>query len=283
MQQAISHIKQSLSPLFSEEELDKMVMWILQHITQKSLIDILINKNTILSEKEQKKTQMIVKRLLKEEPLQYILGETEFFSLPFYVDSSTLIPRPETEELVEWILESEAEENLSYLDIGTGSACVIVSLAKKRPFSSFTAIDISEKALEVAKKNAERHLVTVDFIQLDILKKDICLERKFDVIVSNPPYVCESEKKEMKNNVLNYEPHLALFVEDKEPLLFYEAIAEFSRLHLSQGGSLYFEINRRFYKEVSSILKAKGFSKIEKKVDVFGNDRMVKARWDGRR
>ena len=228
--------------------------------------------------------------LHNEKPIQYIIGETEFYRLPFYVNQHVLIPRPETEELVEWIISlpnsSQKEKNLNILDIGTGSGCIAISLAKNLPNASVFAIDISKKALQVAKQNAVLNEVTVEFIEYDILSSNIIqtpsirgknLNLKFDIIVSNPPYVRQLERQEIKNNVLNYEPHIALFVENDNPLLFYNHIIDFAKENLTKNGKLYVEINQYLGQETVTLLKEKGFTNIELKKDLFGNDRMVRA------
>lgn len=233
--------------------------------------------NTILSE-----LKSTVKRLQKEEPIQYILGETEFYGLPFIVNKNTLIPRPETEELVEWILLEIAKiqgcitPTLSVLDIGTGTGCIPISLAKNLTDVKITAIDISPEALKVAKQNATLNNVEITFLEMDILKTHQ-LEKQYDIIVSNPPYVRELEKAEIKNNVLQNEPHLALFVEDHTPLIFYAKIADLAKQCLTKEGILFFEINQYLGKETIEMLEQKGFKNIALKKDIFGNDRMIQA------
>ena len=224
-------------------------------------------------------------RLKKEEPIQYILGNTEFYGFPFLVNKNTLIPRPETEELVEWILhEVDASQPLNILDIGTGTGCIPISLAKHLPNAKISAIDVSNKAIQVAKKNAVLNNVSVNFIEQDILQTNSLDEilkqvqhKRFDIIVSNPPYVRELEKIEIKNNVLENEPHLALFVDDNNPLLFYNKIADLAKKHLSKNGILFFEINQYLGKETIEILQQKGFNNTELRKDLFGNDRMTKS------
>jgi release factor glutamine methyltransferase len=234
-----------------------------------------------------------LKRLKNEEPIQYIIGATEFYGFPFLVDKSTLIPRPETEELVEWILlettklqRDQVSKSLQILDIGTGSGCIPISLARNLPTATISAIDISADALKVAIKNATLNKVKVDFIEgnvLDlyafneILKQEPYQQVKFDIIVSNPPYVRELEKIEIQNNVLLNEPHLALFVSDENPLLFYDRIADVAKQHLSKNGLLFFEINQYLGEETIKILAEKGFKNIKLRKDLFGNDRMIKA------
>jgi len=236
--------------------------------------------NTILSE-----LKSTVKRLQKEEPIQYILGETEFYGLPFIVNKNTLIPRPETEELVEWILLEIAKiqgcitPTLSVLDIGTGTGCIPISLAKNLTDVKITAIDISPEALKVAKQNATLNNVEITFLEMDILKTHQ-LEKQYDIIVSNPPYVRELEKAEIKNNVLQNEPHLALFVEDHTPLIFYTKIADLAKQCLTKEGILFFEINQYLGKETIEMLEQKGFKNIALKKDVFGNDRMIQASYN---
>jgi release factor glutamine methyltransferase len=234
--------------------------------------------------------ESVLAELKKEKPIQYILGETEFYGLPFLVNENTLIPRPETEELVEWIIKSTNYEILStklrILDIGTGSGCIAISLAKNITNAEVSAIDISEKALATAKKNAEINKVEVSFINIDILKindlaelptSNFQLPTQFDIIVSNPPYVRNLEKAEIKPNVLEYEPHLALFVEDTDALLFYRKIADLAKENLSENGMLFFEINQYLGKETVELLENLGFKNIELKKDIYGNDRMIRS------
>ena len=206
--------------------------------------------------------------------MQYILGTTEFMSFEFKVNNQTLIPRPETEELVQWVLQ---EDFKSALDIGTGSGCIAISLAKQSK-ARLSALDFSKEALEVAKDNAKSNEVAIEFIHADILQK-ISLQETFDVIVSNPPYVLESDKKFVHTNVLKYEPHSALFVLDKEALVFYNSITDFAQNHLNENGKLFFEIHEKKGDELLQMLKGKGFSKLELRKDMQGKDRMVKAVW----
>ncbi len=212
-------------------------------------------------------------------PIQYIIGETEFYGLPFKVNKHVLIPRPETEELVSWIInESKVKSQKSkvtILDIGTGSGCIPISLAKNLPNATIYALDISSEALKTAKSNAELNNVTINFIEADILNL-LELPQQFDFIVSNPPYVRALEKEQMQENVLKNEPHIALFVEDNNPLLFYDKISDLAKNYLSKNGDLYFEINQYLGKETVDLLASKGFKNIVLKKDMFGADRMVK-------
>ena len=218
--------------------------------------------------------------LKKQIPIQYILGETEFYGLPFKVNKNVLIPRPETEELVTFILENSKlqtpKSKLTILDIGTGSGCIPISLAKNLPNATIYALDISSEALKTAKINAELNNVSIQFIETDILNISE-LPLKFDIIISNPPYVRELEKEQMQNNVLEHEPHLALFVKDNNPLLFYDKIGDFAKNHLTKNGKLFFEINQYLGKETVDLLKSKEFKNIVLKKDMFGVDRMIKA------
>jgi release factor glutamine methyltransferase len=235
-----------------------------------------------------KQWKSILSDLKIEKPIQYILGETEFFGLRFEVNENTLIPRPETEELVELIIKEEGkgkreEGKVKILDIGTGSGCIAISIAKNIPTAEVFAIDVSEKALAVAKKNSEINSTKVNFINADILKIDDVTELStfdfrlstFDLIVSNPPYVRNLEKAEIKPNVLEYEPHLALFVEDNDALLFYRKIAQLAIKNLAVNGKLYFEINQYLGKETVQLLESLAFKNVELIKDIYGNDRII--------
>ncbi len=233
-----------------------------------------------LSESEMLTFHFAVKDLLNNKPIQYIIGETEFCDLKFKVNENVLIPRPETSELVMNIVKRQKTKDkrqLSILDIGTGSGCIAISLAKRIPNSKVYAIDISEKALEVAKENAINNNVDVTFIHDDILSLKNKIETKFDIIVSNPPYVRELEKADMRNNVLEWEPHNALFVSDDDPLIFYRSILEFAKTNLNQDGEIWFEINEYLGKEMTDLCKEYGFSKVDIFKDFRGKERIAKA------
>ncbi|MEE9363333.1 MAG: peptide chain release factor N(5)-glutamine methyltransferase [Cellulophaga sp.] len=216
-----------------------------------------------------------------EKPIQYIIGKTHFYDLEFQVNKSVLIPRPETEELVDWIVSEYKNTNseLRILDIGTGSGCIAISLAKNLPNAKVFALDVSINALAVAKQNAKVNEVNIEFIEADILDVD-SLDCKFDVIVSNPPYVRELEKKEMSKNVLEEEPGLALFVSDENPLVFYKSIAKFSKGNLKENGTLYFEINQYLGRETKNLIENIGFKEIELRKDMYGKNRMLKGKLD---
>ncbi|MET2984391.1 peptide chain release factor N(5)-glutamine methyltransferase [Aureibaculum conchae] len=243
--------------------------------------EIILQQNLKISENDLNYFKQSLKLLKEEKPIQYIIGKTEFYGLTFKVHENILIPRPETEELVSWILEEENLINSSstnILDIGTGSGCIAIGLAKNLPKSKISAIDVSKKALAVAKQNATLNQVEVNFMEQDILNSNITpITTKYDIIVSNPPYVRELEKHEMHNNVLQNEPHLALFVKDENPLLFYDKIADFAKESLIESGLIYLEINQYLASETMQLLAQKGFNTIELRKDIFGNKRMIKA------
>jgi release factor glutamine methyltransferase len=271
---------QELSPLYDEKEIESFFYIVLESFHNKKRIDLALNPEMEMDAVQLLRWESVLSDLKKEKPIQYILGETEFYGLPFLVNENTLIPRPETEELVEWILEStkyeEQSTKLNVLDIGTGSGCIAISLAKNLPSAQVSAIDVSEKALATAHKNAEINKVDVNFIIKNILETE-ALDEKYDIIVSNPPYVRNLEKEEIKPNVLEYEPHLALFVEDNDALLFYRKIAELAKKNLSENGKLYFEINQYLGKETVELLEEMGFKNIVLKKDIYGNDRMIRS------
>lgn len=240
-------------------------------------LEIALDPERGILDAEKQQFEDATKRLLQHEPVQYIIGKTEFFGLEFRVDKHVLIPRPETEELVQWIIDdwkTSEKKQLSILDIGTGSGCIAVSLAKNFPQAKVTAIDVSEEALKIAKNNAEINEVEVEFILADILDMEV-LPQNFDIIVSNPPYVRELEKKAMQRNVLEHEPGLALYVKDENPLLFYEKITKLARMSLEKEGNLYFEINQYLQQETAELLKKQDFIP-ESRKDLFGNERMLK-------
>lgn len=271
-------------------------MILLEHYFNINRVKIALEQELRLSESELLTLHFAVKELLKNRPIQYIIGETEFCGMRFFVNENVLIPRPETEELVEKLAvssyqfssfrpkRSEVEKspaNVSILDIGTGSGCIAISLAKLIPNSDVTAVDVSEKALEVARKNAEANGVNVHFVLDDILNSNVQTHgrasQQFDIIVSNPPYVCESEKSEMRANVLDYEPSTALFVPDNDPLIFYRKILEFAQKTLKPAGEIWFEINEKFGEEMKNLCFVMGFKNVEILKDFRGKDRILRA------
>ena len=272
-----NHFTQELNSLYDQEEIESFFYIITEFLHQKKRIDLALEPNFSINAIEVEKWNAIIAQLKQEKPIQYILGETEFYGLRFLVNENTLIPRPETEELVDLILNENSKNkipNSKILDIGTGSGCIAVSLAKNLPEAKVFALDVSEKALETAKKNAEINKVEVEFLHQSILETED-LKQEFDIIVSNPPYVRNLEKQEIKKNVLEYEPHLALFVEDNDPLIFYRKIVQLAQKNLSENGKLYFEINQYLGKETSELLQDLCFQNIELIKDVYGNDRMI--------
>jgi release factor glutamine methyltransferase len=269
---------QELTPIYDAGEAESFFYLILEEKHQLKRIDLALHPDLVFSEAEIVVWNSILEQLKQEIPVQYLLGKTSFYGLDFEVNENVLIPRPETEELVEWILESQKSkvesQNIRILDIGTGSGCIAISLAKNIPNAAVFAIDVSEKALATAKKNAERNAVEVTFINQNILETED-LRQQFDIIVSNPPYVRNLEKEEIKKNVLDNEPHLALFVEDNDALIFYKKIAELAQENLSKNGQLYFEINQYLGKEMVDLLEKMNFKNIELRKDIYGNDRML--------
>jgi len=291
------HFHSQLDAIYGKDEVQSFFKLLIENVLNFKPIELVLHTESDISITNQHRFNADIKRLKQEEPIQYIIGETVFFGLPFKVNPSTLIPRPETEELVQWIIEESNyktqipnpdsywvqqqttnNKQLTILDIGTGSGCIAVSLAKSLPDAKIYAIDISKNALNVAKENAILNNVEVNFIQADILNlKSELDDLKFDYIVSNPPYVRELEKASIKNNVLRHEPHLALFVQNEDPLQFYKAICEFAVHNLNPKGSLFFEINQYLGAETMQLLSIFNYESIELKQDIFGNDRMIKA------
>lgn len=269
------YFTEALSELYPQTEIDTFFFYLMEAYLDFQRIDLIIKPNFEVSTETGVLFKKALEALKKEIPIQYILGETEFYGLPFIVNRHTLIPRPETEELVEWILETaDTTAPLQIIDIGTGTGCIPITLAKHLPNASLFAIDISKEALRIAKQNTILNKVKLHFTEKNILKTTM-LPQKFDIIVSNPPYVRELEKVDIKKNVLDNEPHIALFVEDDNPLLFYDKIAGLAIEHLTKNGLLYFEINQYLGTETVEMLHKKGFKNIELKKDVFGKDRMI--------
>lgn len=282
-----SSFKSSLEGLYPSEEVQSFFDILADKYLSLSRIQIALKPDAKVSEDNSERFEKAILRLKKQEPIQYIIGETEFYGLLFKVNQHTLIPRPETEELVEWIVSEQAsatqkDNSITVLDIGTGSGCIAISLAKNLLNSEVHAVDISSEAIKMARQNAVENGVAVEFFQTDVLKAKslpsgaVQSEKRYDIIVSNPPYVRELEKEQMQPNVLEYEPETALFVHDNDSLLFYRVISRLAKTSLKPGGTLFFEINEHFGNEVMVLLKDEGFNKIEVKQDIYGKDRMVK-------
>ncbi|MBF7090031.1 peptide chain release factor N(5)-glutamine methyltransferase [Flavobacterium sp. ALJ2] len=269
---------QELSGIYDVLEAESFFYLILEEKRNLKQIDLALNPGLSFSDEEIEDWSILEAELKKEIPIQYLLGKTNFYGLDFEVNSNVLIPRPETEELVEWIIKGNSKigksQNLKILDIGTGSGCVAISLAKNLPKAQVFAIDVSEGALDTAKRNAISNEVSVTFLHQNILETEDLMQ-EFDVIVSNPPYVRNLEKEEIKKNVLDNEPHLALFVADNDALIFYKKIAELAQKNLVKNGSLYFEINQYLGKETVELLENLGFKNIELRKDIYDNDRMI--------
>lgn len=266
-----------LQGVYDREEIHSFFYILCDFFLQYSRFEVSMALDTVVSAKNITAFEMALLRLKKQQPIQYIVGHTEFYGLTFKVNKHTLIPRPETEQLVDWIISNHKDQGsgLEILDIGTGSGCIAVALAKNFSKASISGLDISEKALEVAQENAIKNQVLVSFCQKDILETT-ALEKKYDVVVSNPPYVRQLEKKAMSANVLDYEPGGALFVPNEDPLLFYRKIAQLALVSLQEKGWLYFEINEYLSKEMDALLNEIGFVNIEIKKDFRAVPRMIK-------
>ena len=289
LKQYKTHFFDLLKNIQDEQEIESFFFILTEYLHNLKRIDVALNPDFEISDAAIEKWNAILAQLQQEKPIQYITREAWFYGLRFEVNENTLIPRPETEELVEWIIESQKSkvksQKFEILDIGTGTGCIPISLKANLPHVNVSAIDVSEKALEVARRNAVSNKVEINFIQTNILEvEDLSqlqtpnfqLPTSFDIIVSNPPYVRNLEKEEIKKNVLDYEPHLALFVEDTDALLFYRKIAQLALENLSPNGLLFFEINQYLGKETVELLENLGFKNIELKKDIYGNDRMIK-------
>lgn len=278
MKAGIAYIRKELAGIYSKEETESLIFLIFEKLKGYSRTQFLLANNDCLSSEELSGISEIVGRLKSHEPIQYILGVTEFYGLPFYAVPEVLIPRPETEELVQWIIQENKMARPTVLDIGTGSGCIAVSLWKNIADSILLACDISPVCVATTLRNAKLNNCDIKVFEYDILTQTPEMNfPELDIIVSNPPYVRESEKIQMERNVLDHEPELALFVPDENPLIFYERIAEFSRIHLKNEGRLYFEINEALGPECAGMLQRKGFSGISLKKDIHGKDRMIRA------
>ncbi|MBT0608590.1 peptide chain release factor N(5)-glutamine methyltransferase [Aequorivita echinoideorum] len=274
-----NHFKKALSEIYPSEEVQSFFNILSEKYLNLSRIEIALNPEKEINAEDFQKFNLAMLRLKNHEPIQYIVGETEFYGLPFNLNKHTLIPRPETEELVEWILnqfnnQQSTISNQQLLDIGTGSGCIAISLAKNLQNVKVSAMDISKEALKMAGMNAEINNVEINFFEADILKTHT-LPAKYDVIVSNPPYVRNKEKTQMQPNVLRYEPGGALFVSNEDPLIFYRAIATISKKHLKTNGKLFFEINEFLAEEMCGLITDLGFIDIKIKKDIFGKNRML--------
>jgi release factor glutamine methyltransferase len=278
LQSAQQQLQIQLKTVYEEREATNISDWVMEYITGKKRLDRLLDKQLLLPEEQQNNLLKITTELLTHRPVQYVLGEAWFAGMKFFVNESVLIPRPETEELVEWIEEVWSLEFgvWSLLDIGTGSGCIPIAVKKKLPGGSVSSIDVSVEALQVAKQNANTLGADIDFLVFDFLNEALWDSLPvFDVIVSNPPYIKQSEEKNMPKNVLDFEPSIALFVPDEDALLFYRKIAAFAKSHLNKKGMIFLEINETLGKEVVALFENDGYV-VELKKDLQGKDRMVR-------
>nr|WP_294794028.1 peptide chain release factor N(5)-glutamine methyltransferase [uncultured Mucilaginibacter sp.] len=269
-----------LKSLYDAREADAIALTVLKELTTQSGAYLKAFPELVLNADQQKKAKQFLEELTTGKPLQYVIGHTEFYGLPFKVNPSVLIPRPETEELVEWVLNSDLPGSaINILDVGTGSGCIAISLRKNLPDANVWAMDISAGALITAKQNAELNDMEVDFIEGDILNlhNSQLKTHTYNIIISNPPYVTPADKDLMHTNVTDFEPHTALFVSQDDPLLFYKAIADLAVEKLVEGGLLFFEINESYGNETVEMLKDKQFKQVELRKDMSGRDRMIKA------
>ncbi len=304
VKQISADFSEQLSTIYDTNEVNSLCMMVLENVVNISPAKVKAFPETEISTPDNERITNILTRLATGEPIQYILGYTEFYGLTFKVNPSVLIPRPETEELVDWVIKSWQlanggwQQTFHILDIGTGSGCIPISLKKNLPDAEVSAVDISPEALQTAKENAGLNKVDVNFIQDDILNpkseilnskrrsplehlKKINNSEKFEIIISNPPYVTLEDKKLMHTNVTDFEPHTALFVPEHDPLIFYKTIADFAASHLEKDGLLFFEINESYGEQIVELLSSKQFINIELRKDMGKKDRMVKAIYSG--
>lgn len=283
LQTAFTHIVTSLEPIQGQREAANIAHIVMEYLTGMSKMDRIVYKERELTEAQMKQLTAAVKALLAHEPVQYVIGSSWFYGMELQVNPHVLIPRPETEELVEWIVQDARTASLSHpriLDIGTGSGAIPLAIKKELPQAQVQAVDVSEGALQTAKDNAVKQQLDVTFELVDILDKTAWAHLPvFDIIVSNPPYICQRESVDMQEQVVSYEPSLALFVPDEDALLFYREIGLMGKEKLRSGGALYFEINEAFGKETAAVLEGMGYVDVEIKKDLFGKERMVKGVW----
>lgn len=283
MTETFRYIEHELQGIYPPGEIRSFTRILCEHVCGVPYHRLLLDKDKQLSANELQAIHRIVERLKQSEPIQYILGDAPFYDLSFTVTPGVLIPRSETEELADYIIRTHTDRKgnaTRILDIGTGSGCIAVTLARHLPGAEVWAVDISEVALETARQNAVKNGVSVRFCQVDVLQERCAgmFPGVYDILVSNPPYVTDSEKKNMEKNVLDYEPSLALFVPDTDPLLFYKAISRLGKQKIREGGFLYFEINARFGKETAGLLEKDGYKQVRLMKDLYGKERMIEAR-----
>lgn len=277
LKQIVDDVTHRLAGIYGQREAQWMVRIILENVKGYSPVDVVLHRDEVLSDFIVGKIEDVTNRLLKNEPIQYIFGSARFYGNSFKVTPATLIPRPETEELVALIDKENRETDLRVLDVGTGSGCIAITLARVLRFPIVDAIDISEDALAVAQENAQSLRVNVNFKKGDALAMEMPKTPIYDIIVSNPPYIADKEREDMSQNVLQYEPHTALFVPDNDPLRFYRAIGDYGTKALKGGGRLYFEINPLYVEEMRAMLDAMGYKEIRVVRDLPGKERMMVA------
>jgi release factor glutamine methyltransferase len=281
--EAYIDFKKELGKVYDAREAATISDWVFESLTSMKRWERRTHQNKEINNNEYQQLQKYLKELLQHKPAQYVLNEAWFYKIKFFVNEDVLIPRPETEELVEWIVNEVKAQNIrsskptNILDIGSGSGCISIALKKELPDANIVALDISGKALEVAKKNARELNAAVGFLEIDFLDETKWgIVSEYDVIVSNPPYIPVKEKESLEKNVIDFEPEVALFVEDDNPFIFYKKIARFSKMHLKKAGKIYVEINETKAEEVKEVFEKEGFNVTIKK-DIYGKERMVKA------
>ncbi len=272
----VREYRATLGGIYPDNEIRNIGYLVSEHLLNYSKIDFHLKDQEPISTEVAEKFRLMLFRLKNGEPVQYVTGITEFYGLPFKVDRRVLIPRPETEELVDWIIRENRNLPVRILDVGTGSGCIAVTLARKLSGATVSACDVSENALHLAAANAETNNAEIAFFLFDLLSSGVALSHKYEVIVSNPPYVREGEKSFMNPNILDYEPGLALFVPDEDPMLYYRHLVLLGRKYLQDGGKLYLEINENFPEEVSRLLQQAGYFAMEIRKDINGKARMVR-------
>lgn len=273
----IARFREELKHKYPEREIEQFLVMAFEEVMHIDKIDVFLRTKAPISKPQKAHFEGILEGLLNDEPIQYLLGHAHFYGLPFQVNTSVLIPRPETEELVQWVLKDRLPDAPRILDLGTGSGCIAIALKHGMPRAQVLGIDVSVAALNLANQNASRNKLQVEFFHFDLLRQESLGFMDFDVMVSNPPYVTPTEMEEMDANVLNYEPHEALFVPEDDPLLFYRKIVDLADGHLNRGGKLYFEINRAFGNDLAQLLRDRNYQQVELRKDLSGNDRMIRA------
>lgn len=273
----IARFREELKHKYPAREIEQFLVMAFQEVMHIDKIDVFLRTQAPISKPQKAHFESILEGLLKDEPIQYLLGHSIFYGLPLQVNTSVLIPRPETEELVQWLLQDDLPELPRILDLGTGSGCIAIALKHTLPRAQVLGIDVSIGALNLANHNAKSNKVQVEFFHFDLLHQESLGFMDFDVMVSNPPYVTPAEMEEMEANVLNYEPHEALFVPEDDPLLFYRKIVDLADGHLNRGGKLYFEINRAYGADLAQLLRDRNYLEVELRKDLSGNDRMIRA------